>query len=111
MTKVHIEKELAVSQTVIASLTADLEDAKAELSVLSDSYGELANLYEANVDKSLRLCAVAERLAAQNEERQRQIAQLQSNLSTFRDRFKARISEMSMESRFWGLKIEDLLKA
>jgi hypothetical protein len=111
MTKAHIQNELAVSQTVIASLTAELENAKAELSLLGDSYLALAGHNEANVDKCQRLCAVAERLSAQNVEQQRQIAQLQSNLSTFRDRFKARVSEMSMEARFWGFDIPELLKA
>jgi hypothetical protein len=42
MTKAHIQNELAVSQTVIASLTAELENAKAELSLLGDSYLALA---------------------------------------------------------------------
>jgi hypothetical protein len=111
MTKAHIEKELALSHTALARLTAELEDAKAELSLLGDSYLALASHDEANIDKNLRLCAVAERLSAENGEQQRQIAQLQSNLATFRDRCKARVSELSMEARFWGLDIAELLKA
>jgi len=53
----------------------------------------------------------AEAIQAHQAMQAAQIAQLQSNLSTFRDRFKARCNEMSMEARFWGLDIAELLKA
>jgi hypothetical protein len=76
---------------------------------------------ECSVDLAERLLAVSREssgllhhvnaLTNANEAQERQINQLQSSLGAFRDRFKARVSEMNMEARFWGISISELLKA
>ncbi len=72
-----------------------------------NDYGHLASKLEAQVQNvgSANLS-----LAQENAALRQRNEQLHSNLMAFRDRFKARVSEMQMESRFWQLDIADLLK-
>jgi chromosome segregation ATPase len=109
MTKAELDSKLALSEMARTGLEAELEEAQAELSQLSDDYISLAHRCEDAIGAGENLTARANALWRENQEQARQIAQLQSNLSTFRDRFKARVSEMSMEARFWQLDIAELL--
>jgi uncharacterized protein YPO0396 len=70
-----------------------------------NDYAELASSLKEQVD-SLRGLDFS--LAQENAELRQANAQLHSNLMAFRDRFKARVSEMQMESR--QLDIAELLK-
>jgi phage shock protein A len=73
-----------------------------------NDYAHLASTREVHVQEleslNLELCQQSVALHQRSE-------QLHGNLMAFRDRFKARVSEMQMESRFWQIDIGDLLEA
>lgn len=111
MTKAELYQRLRECDTAISQLRAHcaryesaLTDAGIENERLSNELAEASGLAQIAV-------LANDSLQAQRAVHAAQIAQLQSNLSTFRDRFKARCNEMSMEARFWGLDIAELLKA
>jgi hypothetical protein len=112
LTKLELYQRLLTESVIVAEdLEARLEtsqraltDAGVENESLSKELAEASGLAQ-------RAVLAAEALQAHQATQAAQIAQLLSNLSTFRDRFKARCNEMSMEARFWGLDIAELLKA
>jgi len=111
LTKAELYQRLRECDTAISQLRAHcaryesaLTDAGIENESLSNELAEASGLAQ-------RAVIAAEALQAHQAVQAAQIAQLQSNLSAFRDRFKARCNEMSMEARFWQLSIPELLKA
>jgi chromosome segregation ATPase len=111
LTKAELYQRLRECDTAISQLRAHcaryqsaLTDAGIENASLSNELAEASGMAQ-------RAVLVADALQAHQAMQAAQIAQLESNLSTFRDRFKARCNEMSMEARFWGLDIAELLKA
>ncbi len=72
-----------------------------------NDYAHLASTLEA---QRLELESINLSLCQKNAALHQRNEQLHGNLMAFRDRFKARVSEMQMESRFWQLDIAELLK-
>ena len=103
MTQRDVKKELAKAQTELRQLQKDMD-------ATTEGY---INLSEQLREAQAQLAYTRETSDAwihHSKTQEQQIAQLQSNLGAFRDRCKARVSELNMEARFWGIDIAELLK-
>ena len=103
-----MEKELMKANL---KLVAELADLQAQLSGAGHGYIELSLKFSRTVAENNDLRRHISALTDASEAQEREINQLRSNLGTFRDRCKARVSELNMEARFWGIDIDALLKA
>jgi predicted nucleic acid-binding Zn-ribbon protein len=101
-----IEKELTKANLKLA---AELVELRLQLSGAGHGYIEAQLKFSAALTETCNLRRHISALTDASEAQEREINQLRSNLGTFRDRFKSRVSDMHNEARYWGISIEDLL--
>jgi predicted nuclease with TOPRIM domain len=95
---------------------ATVSDLRAEKEEAIASFHRIADHCEALADSNARLSETknmlqgeVERLCGTIESLRQENAQLRGNLMTFRDGFKAKLSQMAMEARFWNIDIPEQL--
>src|ERR1035438_1060984 len=89
------EKELEKANLKLAAKLVELQE---NMDATTEGYIELASQLAHERAQRELLLTTAESIHRLNQEQQKQIAQLQSNLGAFRDRCKARVSELDRKS-------------
>ena len=101
------EKELEKANLKLAAKLVELQE---NMDATTEGYIELSEQLREAQEQLAYTRETSDAWIYHSKTQEQQIAQLQSNLGAFRDRCKARVSELNMEARFWGIDIAELLK-